>query len=347
METYKRPQSNSLRWLWVLAACAGTLLLTFVPSGAWLDVPNEGEPALYLLACFLKQFLTVALLLIVPALLSRAAYAAGAYVLAGFALLSFGAGYLLSHDWIAALCTMLLVMLPGAGLYVLFRLRLNNFRTVLYGSVLVLFALFGYICLKDLIESGNAYLPFKTIITAYERVFRAVQPDAATFGNVYGAAVAELIDAAKLAPEAIGLPVLVIPAMCAGLSNVLFSHLMNRDGAADLAALPPFSQWRCERVFVYASAGFALVTYVLAMMNVNGMDTLANIALLVWRFPCALAGLSALRALSIHVKKTWIFIIVCVASAVMPGFGLTVLSLVGMFASIGRRMNNRKDGTLS
>ena len=348
MDFYKRPQSNTRRWLWPVAAAAGTLLLVFAPSGAWLNPPADAGPAAVLSAVFVKQLLTVALLLIVPAFISRATHTTGLPVLPVLGLLAFGFAYLLTRDIWSALCSLLLILLPGAGLYVLQKLQISNFRTVLYESVFVLFALFGYLCLKDLIVNGDAYLPFRSVIAAYQQLIEQLTPfvSGESGASVYESFLTELIGEAKLSPESIGLPALTVPAMCAGLSNVLFSHLFNRDGSAELVALPPFSEWRCERVFVFAATGFALVTYFLALAKVNGMDTLASIAMLVWRFPCALAGLSAARRLSLRTRKNWIFIVICVAAFVLPGFGMTLLPLLGMIASIGNRINDRKDGTM-
>ena len=345
MDFYKRPQPNTRRWLWLICAFAGTLLLAFVPGTAWLNLPESSDPLLLLFVCALKQLLTAALLLIVPALIAHAAHTNGLFVLPLIGFAAFGFAYLLTRDLTSALCTLLLIALPGVGLFVLQKRKLSNFRTVLGLSALTLFALFGYLCLKDLIENGNAYLPFKQVVLLYERMVKGIETYFSP-NDAYFQAIADLIAEAKLTSEAIGLPALVIPAMCAGLSNVLFSHLFNRGGDADLAELPPFSEWRCERMFVYIATGFALLTYILALLNVNGMDTLASIALLVWRLPCGLAGLSAVRRLSLRTHKTWIFIIICCAAFTLSTFGLTMLSLLGMIASIGNRMNDRKDGTL-
>ena len=218
---------------------------------------------------------------------------------------------------------------------------------MLYTSVLTLFALFAYVCLPSYFESGNAYLPFKNVIVFYERMIEDLQPAAAALGgsDTYTTVLA-LVTELKLSPDAIGVPILCVPAMTAGLSNVLFSHLFNRRGGADLIALPPFSEWRCERLYVYLTMGFALVTYALSYFDISGIDALASIAMLVFTMPCALAGLSALRRLSLRLKKGWLFVIFCIAPALMPSFGMTLLSVIGMIASIRTQTTDRKDGTV-
>lgn len=349
MDFYKRPQTNTPERLWLLCAAIGTLLLVFVPSAAWLNPPADGDPYALLSAYLLKQILAVALLLIVPALWARAAHAFGLWTLIALSALAFGFGFFLTRDAAAALYALLLAALPGAGLYVLQRLKLSNFRTVLYASVALLFALFGYVCLKDLIENGDAYLPFKTVISAYERMAQSFAPYfTAESGEVDAryTAILDIVASYRLNAYAIGIPILAAPAMCAGLSNVLFSHLLNRRGGAELTALPPFAQWRCERPFVYAATALTIVSYVLAMMNVNGMDALSAVAMLVWRLPCALAGLATVYGIATKLKKRWIFVIVCCGALTLPTFGLTMLSLIGMIASLRKPMNDGKDGTL-
>ena len=348
MDFYKRPQSNTLRWLVFSGAAAGTLLLAYIPCAAWLTVPEGAEPALALFLLFVKQALTVSLLLIVPALWARTAHRCGAWALAVLACLAFGFGYALKKDAAFALYTMLFCTLPGAGLFLLQKGKLTNFRTVLYESVLVLIALFLYLCLPSWIESRNAYLPFRSVVLLYERMVEGLAPYASAESGLEGyyTALHDMVTLIKLNPETIGIPALAAVSMCAGLSNVLFSHLLNCRGGAQLVKLPPFSEWRCERVFVFAATGFAVVTYAMALFGVSGMDTLASVALLVWRLPCALAGLSAIRRVSLRTHKNWIFVIVCLSVLLLPSFWATALGLIGMIASLRMRTYDGKDGSM-
>ncbi len=338
-------QSNLRRVLILLGAFFGTALLAFVPSAAWLDLPIDGDPYTLLSVCMLKQFLTVLLLLIVPALWARSAHRFGVWALLMLSALAYGMGYLVTNTASDALYTLLLLTLPGAGLYALQKLRLNNFRTVLYGSVLNLVALFGYVCLPDLIANGNAYLPFRNVLALYERVMQDTAAQLGVLGGESLGGIIELITELKLSPDAIGVPILLLPAMAAALSNVLFSHLFNVRCEVGLVTLPPFSEWRCERPFVYLATGFALITYFLAMLNINGMDALSSVGMLLWSLPCALAGLSAVLRLSLRARRGWIFAIICCAAFLLPSFGMTALSMVGMIASLRRPMTDRKDGT--
>ena len=351
MEIYKQTESRDLRWLLLLGVVTGTFALGFVPSGAWLAVSKESDPFAFLTACALKQALTVILLCAVPALWARLAQRTSAWSLLGLSLVAYGIGFWLTKDAKAALYTLLLVALPGVGLYGLFKLRLNNFRTVLYESIVILIALFGFVCLPDLISSGDAYLPFRNVIGAYERIMQETQtmlaPSEGSVPFADFSAAMELIADYRLNAEAFGVPVLMFPAMLAGLLNVLLSHWMNRHGGAELSPLPPFSKWRCSRIFVIATAAFGIITFFLQYTGWNGTEALAGIASMLWRFPCALAGLCAVCSVSLRVHKRWIFIIACCVTAAIPMLGLPALALVGMLSSVRKQTNVGEDGMKS
>ena len=349
MEFYNREQGNDRRWLLLLAAAAGTVALGFAPGAAWLNAANDGEPALLLGAWGLKQLLTVLLLLIVPALWARLAQRTSILSLLGLSTLAYGVGFWVTKDAVQALYTLLLVALPGVGLFALQKLNCTNFRAVLYESAIILLALFGYVCLPDLIRNGDAYLPFRAVLRAYEQLLGqsltalGISESSALYAEYQ--TVIDLLSAYRLNAEAFGVPLLMIPAMAAGLSNVLFSHLFNRRGGATLPKLPPFSEWRCERPFVIGAALFGIVTFFLQYTNRNGMEALAGVGSLLWRMPCALAGLSAARRLSLRAKKTWLFVIVCCVSATTPLMSLPMLAILGMLASLRKRTNVGEDGT--
>ncbi len=332
----------------MLCASVGTALLVFVPSAAWLRASDGAAPFAILRAYALKQVLTVSLLLIVPALWTRCTQVFGLWTLPALALLAFGVGYALSRDVVTALYGLLLVGLPGVALYVFERIRLSNFRAVIYESFFVLFALFGYVCLRDLIRSEDAYLPFRNVIELIEKQLETLRP---TFTlengetDAYFAAILDLLSTYRLNAEVIGVPILTVPAMAAGLSNVLFTHVLNRRGGADIRPLPAFSVWRCERLFVIVTTVLALGSYLLAMFNVNGMAALSGVASLIWRFPCALAGLSAVYGFCAQLHKKWIFVIVCCATAAVPNLVPTMLAIIGMLASLRKPTTDRKDGT--
>ena len=343
MESVNRSERTDPKGLWLLLAALGTALLAFAPSGAWLPVSDAMPPQRALLLYAVKQAATVLLLLVVPALWARSAHRVSVWTLAALAALAYGCGYWITKDAASALYTLLLIALPGVGLYALERMKRPNFRTVLYLSILVLIALFGYVCLNDLIKNGDAYLPFKRVITIYEQLTRETE-------QLLGAGedptiLSELVSEYRLNAGAIGIPALLLPSMAAGLSNVLFSHLFNRRGGAELTTLPPFSEWRCERPFTIAITVFALVTSLLQLTELNGMEALAGVGSMLWRFPCALAGLSAVRRLSLRAKKGWVFAIVCVGAATVPIAGLPMLAIIGMFASLRKRTNVGEDGT--
>lgn len=348
MESCEHEQVKDRRWLLLLAAAFGTLMLGFVPSAAWLNVTQD-DPAGLLGVYALKQLLTVTLLCAVPAFWARLCHCTSVWSLFGLALLAYGVGFFVTKDPVQALYTPLLIAVPGAGLFAVQKLAANNFRAVLYQSALVLLALFGYVCLPTLLSDGDAYLPFRTVIGAYQSLMLKTQTMLGVSAEMplYEdfTAIMDMMREYKLNAESFGVPVLMLPAMTIGLSNVLFSHLMNRRGGVVLQKLPPFSEWRCERTFVIAALVFAIASYLLQFTGWNGMEALAGVGSMLWRMPCALAGLSAAYWVSVKRRKRWIFVIVCCVSAAMPLFGLMLLALLGMLFSLRKRTNGNEKGT--
>ncbi len=343
MESCNRTGSTDLRRLLALCTAAGTILLAFAPSGAWLN--GASTPDGQLLAVLLKQALTVSLLLIVPALWARLAFRTTPWILLALAGLAYGCGLLFEESAKDALYTLLLLALPGVGLYGLQRFGIGNFRTVLYESFLILAALFGYACLRDLIREGDAFLSTKWILNRYGEIldgYAAVELD------VYSAqilsTVRETVDAYRLSPETVCVPALLLPSMAAGLSNTLFSHLMNRRGGAALSPLPAFADWRCERWYVLLIAGFALVTFFLRLARVQNADALAAVAEPLWRLPCSLAGLCTVRSVAIRFRKAWFFWIAVAVLLSIPLVGMLLLTVLGMLSSLKKSSNVGEDG---
>ena len=343
MESCKRNRSTDLRWLLALCAAAGTFLLAFVPSGAWLS--GTATPDGQLLAVFFKQALTVLLMLIVPALWARLAFRTMPWILAVLAGFAFGCGLLFEGSAKDALYTLLLLALPGVGLYGLQRFRIGNFRTVLYESFLILAALFGYACLRDLIREGDAFLSTKWILSRYGEILDGY---ATVDLDVYSAQILstlrETVDAYRLSPEIVCVPALLLPSMAAGLSNTLFSHLMNRRGGADLTRLPAFADWRCERWYVILIAVFSIVTLILRLSRVQNAEALAAVADPLWRLPCSLAGLCTVRSIALRLRKGWIFWISVAVLLTIPFVGMLLLTVIGMLSSLKKPSNVGEDG---
>lgn len=343
MENSNRTQPTDLRWLLALCAAGGTFLLAFVPSDAWQN--GAASPEKQLAAVLVKQFLTVFLMLIVPALWARLAHRTTPWVLTGLAALAYGCGVLFCGSASDALFTVLLIALPGIGLYFLQRYKLSNFRTVLYESVLILIALFGYACLPDLIRKGDAYAGAQWVIGLYEKTFTGIGASASD------PAVAQLVSAMresigvyKMNAGAICVPLLLTFAMVCGLSNTLFSHLMNRRGGVALVGLPPFHQWRCERWYVILTAGLLIVTLLMRMAGAQNGDALAAVAEPLWRMPCALAGLSTVRKLAMLARKKWVFWVIVVLMVLLPTMTVLLLTAIGMLSSLRKPINVGEDG---
>lgn len=342
MESSHRTQSNDRIWLCIFAAI-GTFLLAFVPSGAWLFGTETAAKTLS--ASFLKQILTVLLLCIVPSVWARLAFRISPWALLALTAFAFGCGLLVNGDPKEALYTTMLCALPGAGLWGLFRLKLSNFKTVIYESFVILLALFGFVCLKDLIRTGDAYASYKELVRLYgQYLSRIVLMETGLDGIALTKEITSAIDVFRVNAENYCVPLLLMPAMAAALSDTLFSHLLNRNGGADLSPLPRFSEWRCERRYVLLCAGFLLVTTLLSMAGVPAASALSGIAGVLWRLPCMLGGLCAVRRIALLTGRKWIFwIAVGLLVLLLPAVGIG-LAVIGLLAALRKPMNVGEDG---
>lgn len=343
MEHFDRTKTTDLRWLLALGAAVGTFLLVFVPGDWWLNgAKTSGETLTAILA---KQFLTVSLLLIVPALWARLAQRVSPWTLILLAAAAYGFGYLFSRDTLSAVYAAAPVVLPGLGLYALQRLRLSNFRTVLYSTFLILAGLFVCACLPDLVREGDAYRSARRILSLYEETLAGFELQYAELGGAELFATAmDTVRAFKPNAETLAVPVLLSASMAAGLSNTLFSHLFNRRGGAVLNDLPRFEDWRCERWYVSLAALFSITTFLLSLFGMSSAEPLFTVAEVLWRMPCALAGLCVVRKLGVASHRGWIFWIAIAMLLTLPPIALMILAVVGMFASWKPSMKNGEDG---
>lgn len=342
METCKRTQSNDRLWL-ILSSALGTLLLAFVPSEGWLNGAAQTEAALS--AIFVKQVLTALLLLIVPSLCAALVHRTSPWAILGLVAFAFGAGLLVTRDPKDALYTTLLCALPGIGLWGLQKLKLSNFRTVIYESFVILAALFGFVCLRDLIRTGDAYASYKELVRMYDDVLsRFALSESTLYGVDLQEETAALVDMFRLNAESYCVSFLLLPSMAAALSDVLFSHLWNRNGETALTPLPRFSEWRCERRYVILTVGFVFVTMILGLMGARSIAALSGVAALLWRMPCMLGGLCAVRRLGLRMNRNWIFGAAIVMLILLPPATGMLLSLLGLVSAMQKRMNVGEDG---
>ena len=343
MESCNRTQPTDRIRPYLVAAALGTLALAFVPSGAWFD--GMTQPAALLLASFAKQLLTVMLLLVVPSVWARLAHRISPWILLGLAVFSFGAGLLVTGDPTDALYTTALCALPGAGLYGLQRMKISNFRTVIYASFVNLAALFTFVCLRDLARSGDAYASYKQLVGAYGEVMNRLAVSADPTAALGLAEEAEtIVKMLRVNADAFCTAILLIPAMAAALSNVLFSHLFNRRGGADLVKLPPFSEWRCERRYVIFACVFLLATMLFGMFGWHTADALSGVAAVMWRMPCMLGGLCAMRRLGAQFKRMWIFWVSIALLITLPPAGSVMLTLLGFLSALRKPTNADENG---
>ena len=343
MESCNRTQPTDRTRPYLLAAAAlGTLALAFVPSGAWLS--GATQPEALLSASFTKQLLTVLLLCAVPSVWARLAHRVSPWILPGLAVFAFGAGLLVTGDPKDALYTAALCTIPGAGLYGLQRLKLSNFRTTIYASLVNLAALFTFVCLRDLIRSGDAYASYKQLVGAYGDVLSRLAVSADPSGELGFAEEAEtVVKMLRVNADAFCAAVLLVPAMAAALSNVLLSHLWNRHGGVDLKKLPPFSEWRCERRYVIFACVFLFATMLFGMFGWHTADALSGVAAVMWRMPCMLGGLCTTRRLGAQFWRKWIFWAAIVLLVLMPPAAGVMLTMLGFISGLRKPMNAGED----
>lgn len=341
MESCNRTQPTGRLWAYLAAAAIGTLLLAFVPSDAWLK--GAAQPETAILAIHTKQLLTVLLLMIVPSLWARVTHLVSPWLLLGLTGLAYAAGFFVTRDPVGALYAAVLIALPGVGLYGLQRLKLSNFRTVIYESLVILAALFGFVCLKDLIRTGNAYKSYQSLVDMYDTVLERI-PWAALYGEQVREEMTAMIDLFRTNAESYCAPILLLPSMAAALSGTLFSHLFNRDGGAALVPLPRFSEWRCERWYVLLTGGVMLATLFLSMAGVQWAIGLSGIVGILWRMPCMLGGLCTVRRLGLKTGRKWVFWVAIGMLIVLPPATGMLLSLLGLLSAMKRPTNVGEDG---
>lgn len=339
MEIYNRSKPTEYRWLMLLCAAVGTILLVFVSSDA--RSISAQTPAVELVHRLGRVLSAILLLAIVPSLWARIAHTVSAWALAGLAALTFGGGMLIGGGAKAALYTTLLIALPGAGLYLLQRLHLSNFRTVLYGSFVILVALFCRVCLPGMIETGDGYGWFRDALGLLQKTAESHE---AMLQEIAGLRITDMIEVYRDYAEAVCVPMLLTAAMAASFSNTLLSHVWNRNGGAALTKLPPFEDWRCERGYVIFSAVFAIVMLFLSMLGWKTADALASVGETLWRMPCLLAGLCAVRRLGRRVGRGWIIWIAVGMLLILPYIAGIVLPMLGMMSSLRKPMNTGENG---
>ena len=343
MENCNRSELSDRLWPYLLGTAAGTLLTALVACGPG----NHGASAVGEMfgEIVLRAIALVLLLWIVPALWARLAHRVSPWVLLALAAFAFGCGILFSGDAMTALYATLLIALPGAGLFGLQKLRLSNFRTVLYESFVILAALFGFLCLDNMIRFGDAYRSFRNVIGLYGKVLAEWNALLEELGGTQiSSVIAELIAEIRQYPEVIFMPMLLIAAMTAGLSGTLFSHLFNRNGGAALSPLPPFELWRCERWYVLLSVGLTFVTMLLSILQSPSAEALSGVASVLWRIPCSLAGLCTVRYLGQQTGRKWIFWIAVGLLIVLPSAAVMLLALIGMLSAMRKPTNVGEDG---
>ena len=337
MEACNRSKLNDLRWLFTFGAAAGTLLLVLIP--AWDPRPElPGEELMLLL---LKALLTLVLLTVVPSLWARSAATVSPWMLPVFAALSFSCGMLVFRDVKTAAFAALLCTLPGVGLYALQKLLISNFQTVLYGSFVILAALYCRFCLPGLLETGDGYAWFRNAFGLFGKSLESAGILEAGFA---GMKLSDVIELYRDNAEAICVSLMLTGGMAASLSNTLLSHLYNRKGGATLTPLPRFAQWRCERWYVIFSAVLAIGTFLLSMFGWETANALSSAADVLWRMPCMLAGLCAVRDAGLRMNRGWIILIAVGMLVMLPSVGGILLVVLGMLASLRKPLNTGKNG---
>jgi len=343
MESCNRTEPTDRILLFLIAAALGTFALAFVSSGAWRS--TTGTPEQMLSTVTVRQLLTVLLLCAVPPVWARLAYRISPWILLVLAVFAFGAGLIVTADPTDALYTALLCAIPGVGLYGLQRMKLSNFRTVIYASFVNLAALFVFVCLRERIRFGDAYASYKQTVGLFGEVLNRLAVSADPTGETGLAAEAELVvKMLRVNADAYCAAILLIPSMAAALFGVLLSHLFNRHGGAALMKLPPFSEWRCERRYVIAAGVFLFATMLLGMFGWHTASALSGAAAVMWRMPCMLGGLCTVRRLGSRFGRNGIFWITIILLILLPPATGVVLTLLGFLSALRNPTNAKENG---
>ncbi len=336
---------------WVLLAAAATAALCFLPHLHLAFQAAEAEDAELmkafgtLTAFAIQAVLMIPLLCVTPALWARSAWRTHPAALGLLALVAFATGHMAGGFAQEGLYAMLLITPAGVLLYGMQRAGFSNFRIVFYGSVVLLAGLFCQICLPSMIAEGDAFLPLRNLVSAYETEWKymtelmtgidASQRDAAM-------TIGDMITELKIYPEVSMLQLLYYPAAFAALSNGLLSHLFNRKGGADLKKLPPFEDWQVESGYFYGTLVLTVVAYILTMTGVSYGMGLLRVAYAMWLLPMSLAGLCALKRWT--KSRPWMFILICVFTGLMYSMIGQLLAIFGMLSFMQQRMKRRMQG---
>ena len=347
-------QSNRINGLfWVMLAAVATAAVCLV-SVLSLPVPDV-EPELFELYAAMARFdtlvlkivLLIPLLCVTPALWARSAWRLHPMALAGLTLFLFAFGALLTHNALQGLYLVGLLAPSGILLYGMQRWKLSNFKVVFYGSILLLFGLFIYVCLPSYFAYGDAFLPLRNAITDYRIVFEQTAAELSAI-DVNGLlrpmieSVSEATLAMKLDADQYLVAYLYYPAAIATLSNALLSYLWNRKGGAQLIPLRSFSDWMVESQYVIGVVLLSILSYILVFSGVSFGSGLVRIAYVLWMLPMGLLGLCTVKKWT--ASKPWIFILVCVVCGLLFQTAMQFLPIVGMFGYFWDRMRRRSQG---
>lgn len=348
MENYTHPEPRKAYGVLLLAAAATVALIAscclplMPPVGAF---DAETAEALGILSRFLlRAALVVPLLCFVPALWARSAWRTGPLSLLPLCLVAFLSAYLCEKNLLTSLFALLLIAPAGILLYGMQRAGFSNFKVVFYGSIAMLFGLFARIGGPALTEHGDAFLLLRTLLGAYETLWRASMSDGFNDAmRAFGLQAGEfetLLASLRLNAENYFVMLLYYPAALAALSNGLLSHLLNRKGEVGLSPLPPFARWQVEPSYFYGTLLLMGIAYALAFSRAANGPALMNAAYAIWMLPMSLAGLCTLKRWT--AGRPWLFAILCVGTGMLFSVFGSLLTFVGMMGFLRERMEQRR-----
>ncbi|MBR0081154.1 MAG: DUF2232 domain-containing protein [Clostridia bacterium] len=348
MEKSVQTKSNRA-YGWALVAAVATALLVAVPFLALpesLSSDASLSTALSTLLFLLRVILFVPLFAVTPALWARSAWRTHPAVLAALALLAFAVGAVFGGA-MQGLYALGLIAPAGVFWYAAQRAKLTNFKTVFYGSIVLLLGLFIRISGPAMASDGDAFLPMRSFMAVYlqdwNEMTAAIEAEGVSAVDAaMMQSLSEILQDLKLNAEEYMIELLYYPAAFAALTSALLSHAFNRKGGAELPPLPPFADWMVERSYIYGVLVLTVAAYGMVLGNVSIGNALLRITYVIWVLPLALAGLCTVKRWT--KRRPWIFAIVLAVSISLLGQSFMVLSMVGMVGFFQKQLEQRMQG---
>ncbi len=248
--------------------------------GLWLGLAVMGGASVYYYPLFVLTMLAV------PAVWAAMAFRTHPAMLLVAGALVFLFGYTMGYGWLSCLCILGMVVPSGCFLWYSQKVRMGNFQSVLFVSVLLTFGLFLLFCVPDLLTSGDPYASVRATFAAQLEMFEGTA--------LYATAMllVSRIDEMMIA-------IFYAFAAAYALINVLLLHAFNKAKKdMPLCPLGAFGTWSAPYGYVMASGALGLVATLLSTATDSpAISTLSLLLYEMWALPLFLTGINVLFSL--------------------------------------------------